>query len=173
LFLTLGLVDFDNFERITYYGASALTVSIAAITLSKISFGVTLLRLTEGWLKAYVRFAIATLAIFAIPAAVLPWVLCKPLTKTFVDILPGTCIDKQPSVQYGRFQAGPYYDADMMHHDVLADARRSMGCAHGFLSRIDALEDHLEPADAVCGEDWCRCCYEFGYLVSFTYHILP
>jgi hypothetical protein len=106
--LTLSLVDFGNFERITYYGASALTVSIAGIILSKISFGLTLLRLTDGWLKAYVWFAIATLFIFAVPVAVLPWTLCKPLTKTFVDILPGTCVDKHPSVVYGRFQAGSF-----------------------------------------------------------------
>ncbi|KAH6865728.1 hypothetical protein BKA58DRAFT_226345 [Alternaria rosae] len=98
-------IDFSHFERITYYGASALTFSIMGIILSKISFGLTLLRLTDGWLKAYVWFAIATLFIFAVPVAVLPWVLCKPITKTFVDILPGTCIDKMPSVIYGRFQA--------------------------------------------------------------------
>ncbi|KAL1801319.1 hypothetical protein ACET3X_001661 [Alternaria dauci] len=98
-------IDFSHLDRITYYGASALTASITAIILSKISFGITLLRLTEGWLRAYVWFAIITLFVFAVPVAVLPWVLCKPLTKTFVDILPGTCIDKHPSVQYARFQA--------------------------------------------------------------------
>jgi hypothetical protein len=61
-------------------------------------------------LRVYVYFAIATLAIFAIPAAVLPWVLCKPLTKTFADVIPGTCINKDPSVKYARFQAGKYTD---------------------------------------------------------------
>jgi hypothetical protein len=57
-------------------------------------------------LRVYVYFAIASLAIFAVPVAVLPWVLCKPLTKTFADIIPGTCINKDPSVKYARFQAG-------------------------------------------------------------------
>lgn len=104
----MGLVDFSHFDRITYYGATALTVSLAAITISKISFGVTLLRLTDGYLKMYVWFAIVTMAIFAIPAGVLPWILCKPLAKTFVDILPGTCINKEPSVMYARFQAGEW-----------------------------------------------------------------
>ncbi|PZD25942.1 hypothetical protein A1F96_08006 [Pyrenophora tritici-repentis] len=66
-------INFANFERITYYGASGLTVSIFAIILSKISFGLTLLRLTEGWLKAWVWFAIATLFIFAVPVAIIPW----------------------------------------------------------------------------------------------------
>ncbi|RAR02644.1 hypothetical protein DDE83_008520 [Stemphylium lycopersici] len=104
-------IDFSHFDRITYYGATALTVSLAAITISKISFGVTLLRLTDGYLKMYVWFAIVTMTIFAIPAAVLPWTLCKPLAKTFVDILPGTCINKEPSVIYGRFQADDAYNS--------------------------------------------------------------
>lgn len=91
---------------ITYYGASGLTISIIAITLSKISFGVTLLKLTDGWARYYVYFAISNLAIFAIPIAIIPWILCRPITKTFVDIIPGTCVDKTPSVQFARFQAG-------------------------------------------------------------------
>jgi hypothetical protein len=101
-------VDLSHFNVMIYYGASELTVSITAITLSKISFGITLLRLTDGWLRYYVWFGIATLAIFATPVAVIPWVQCKPLAKTFLDLIPGTCIDKHPSVVYGRFQAGQY-----------------------------------------------------------------
>lgn len=93
-------------ERITYYGATGLSVNIFATTLSKVAFGVTLLRLTTDWYRKVVWFAIATLMIFAIPAAVLPWVQCKPLAKAFLDILPGTCIDKRPTVKFGRFQAG-------------------------------------------------------------------
>jgi hypothetical protein len=45
--LTFELVDLSHFEKMTYYGASGLTFSIASITLSKISFGITLLRLTD------------------------------------------------------------------------------------------------------------------------------
>ena len=65
----------------------------------------TLTRLTDGWPRQYVYFAMATLAIFSIPTATLPWFLCKPLVKSFVSILPGTCMDKGPSVNYARFQA--------------------------------------------------------------------
>ncbi|RYO08635.1 hypothetical protein AA0119_g1411 [Alternaria tenuissima] len=98
-------VNLSNFNTMIYYGASELTISIIAITLSKISFGVTLLRLTSGWTRYYVCFAITTLAVFAIPAATVPWTQCKPIAKTFLDILPGTCVDKRPSVRYGNFQA--------------------------------------------------------------------
>ncbi|KAF2997634.1 hypothetical protein E8E13_004741 [Curvularia kusanoi] len=98
-------INFDHLDKIAFYGATGLTISTFAITLSKISFGVTLIRLTDGWPRMYVFFTMVTLAIFSIPTATLPWVLCKPLSKTFVDILPGTCMDKGPSVHYARFQA--------------------------------------------------------------------
>jgi hypothetical protein len=106
--LTRTPVDLRNFERMTYYGASEISISVCAITLSKISFGVTLLRLTNGWPRIFVYFAMATLAIFAVPAAVLPWTQCKPLAKNFMNLIPGTCVNKRPSVIYGRFQASQY-----------------------------------------------------------------
>jgi hypothetical protein len=37
------------------------------------------------------------------------------LAKTFLDLIPGTCIDKRPSVVYGMFQAGESKST----HDVL------------------------------------------------------
>jgi len=101
---TLDL-DLRNLDKMMYIGAAELTIYTIAIALSKISFGLTLLRLTDGWVRLYVYFAISTLAIFAIPATIIPWVQCKPLAKTFVDFIPGECINKQPSVVYGRFQA--------------------------------------------------------------------
>jgi hypothetical protein len=102
-----------------YYGAAELTLYTVAIALSKISFGLTLLRLTDGWIRRFVYFAIATLAIFAVPATVIPWVQCKPLAKTFVDFIPGTCINKHPSVVYGRFQASKQTGSNNVHVDFL------------------------------------------------------
>ncbi|XP_014552832.1 hypothetical protein COCVIDRAFT_29836 [Bipolaris victoriae FI3] len=101
---TLDL-DLRNLDKLMYIGGAELTIYTIAIALSKISFGLTLLRLTDGWVRLYVYFAICTLAIFAIPATIIPWVQCKPLAKTFVDFIPGECINKHPSVVYGRFQA--------------------------------------------------------------------
>jgi hypothetical protein len=100
------LVDLRNVDTMMYYGAAELTIYTVAIALSKISFGLTLLRLTDGRIRVFVYFAISNLAIFSIPATIIPWVQCKPLAKTFVDFIPGTCINKHPSVVYGRFQAG-------------------------------------------------------------------
>ena len=101
-----------------YYGAAELTIYTVAIALSKISFGITLLRLTDGWIRLFVYFAISTLAIFAVPATIIPWVQCKPLAKTFVDFIPGTCINKYPSVVYGRFQAGEQMNPKSFYFDL-------------------------------------------------------
>jgi hypothetical protein len=106
--LIFSLVDLRNIDKMMYIGAAELTIYTVAIALSKISFGLTLLRLTDGWTRLYVYFAMATLAIFAVPATIIPWVQCKPLAKTFVDFIPGTCGNKQPSVVYGRFQASEH-----------------------------------------------------------------
>jgi hypothetical protein len=98
-------VDLRNVDKMMYIGAAELTIYTVAIALSKISFGLTLLRLTDGRVRLFVYFAISTLAIFAVPATIIPWVQCTPLAKTFVDFIPGQCINKHPSVVYGRFQA--------------------------------------------------------------------
>ncbi|KAF2998076.1 hypothetical protein E8E14_001810 [Neopestalotiopsis sp. 37M] len=98
-------MDFKNMDSITYLGASALTASILAINASKISFAVTLIPLTSDIYRGFIYFAITTLILFAIPVTVLPWVQCRPLAKTFVDFLPGECIDKTISLKYGIFQA--------------------------------------------------------------------
>lgn len=40
--------------------------------------------------------------------------------KTFVDFLPGTCIDKGPSVHFGEFQAGQSCSPSTKHeHGIL------------------------------------------------------
>jgi hypothetical protein len=150
------------------YGASELTISIIAITLSKISFGITLLKLTNGWLRYYVYFAIATLVIFAVPAAVVPWTQCKPLAKTFLDLIPGTCVDKHPSVVYGRFQASKHTISELMYRGYLADSRYSMVCTYGFFSGPVAMESSMEPPDAFGREGGSRCCNELRTIVGLS-----
>lgn len=62
-----------------------------------------------------------TLSVFAVPIIVLPWVQCRPLVKTFVDIYPGECIDKSHSIRYGEFQAGMSNYGMYTRSRILAD----------------------------------------------------
>lgn len=96
----------QNILPVAIIGQVGLTFTTLATTLSKISFAVTMTRLTEGWWLHFVHFSIAFLSVLMIPAIVLPWAHCTPLAKTFDESLPGTCIPKSNLVNYGLFETG-------------------------------------------------------------------
>ncbi|KAK4236865.1 hypothetical protein C8A03DRAFT_45195 [Achaetomium macrosporum] len=81
-------------ENLVTLGINSLisgTTSVIAVACSKTSFGVTLLRLTDGWMK---RFVIALLVLLNIThyfSAVAFWVSCNPPAKTWNSLLPGEC----------------------------------------------------------------------------------
>ena len=83
----------------------AASISCFASTLSKISFGVTLLRLTSGYLRGFVWFCIVTLFLIMLPSALATWVQCQPMAKAWNKDLPGTCWDSSHSIDYGIFNA--------------------------------------------------------------------
>jgi hypothetical protein len=141
-FLIIRLVNLNNFVHIEYLVQCELTVSVIAITLSKISFGLTLLRLTDGWARRFVYFAIATLAIFATPACVILWLQCQSSVS-----IPGRCLGKRVSVTYGQFQGSEYRTLETMYMDSLSNSKCSMVCDYGCVSRPVALENYMEPPD--------------------------
>ncbi|KAH8645764.1 hypothetical protein BX600DRAFT_519342 [Xylariales sp. PMI_506] len=98
-------INVAHMDTLTYYSAAALSLSTLAINSSKISFALTLVPLTTGPWRWYLWFAMLSLVIFSIPVAILPWVQCTPIIKTFVDFWPGVCMDRSISVNYGIFQA--------------------------------------------------------------------
>lgn len=102
------VIVFDNPRDITsiaiYYQAST-TVAILAQNLSKMSFGVTLLKLIPGRWRYVCWFAIISLTMIAIPLAVIPWVQCIPFEKGFDNRIPGRCMDKSIPIGYGMFAA--------------------------------------------------------------------
>ncbi|CAN9173621.1 unnamed protein product [Alternaria alternata] len=83
----------------------AASISCFASTFSKISFGVTLLRLTTGYLRWFVWFCIVTLFLIMLPSALATWVQCHPMEKAWNDTIPGTCWDPSHSINYGIFNA--------------------------------------------------------------------
>jgi len=91
---------------IALFGQVGLTFAAGAIVLSKISFAVTLLRLTHDWWKVLVWFSIATMACLGIPAAVIPWVRCQPFGKSLDDSIPGKCFNKEHALVYAFFMTG-------------------------------------------------------------------
>jgi len=71
--------------------SSRATVTITAIVWTKSAFAVTLLRLTAGRTRAFVWFILVTVNIAMGVSALVPWIQCRPLAKTWDKTLPGTC----------------------------------------------------------------------------------
>lgn len=105
-------MPFSYISQAAIYGLSSLSILTIGTTVAKISFALTLLNLANSlwkWINWLVWTIIVTLVLFAIPVAVLPWLQCKPLAKVIIDFLPGTCINKAPTVNFGIFQGGQYW----------------------------------------------------------------
>ncbi|KAF9871465.1 hypothetical protein CkaCkLH20_11112 [Colletotrichum karsti] len=98
-------IDPPNLMTIAMYTSIGASISCFASTGSKVGFGVTLLRLTEDWYRAFVWFAVVTLTIVMLPSATLTWLKCTPVQKNFNSQMEGTCWDKAITLNYGIFNA--------------------------------------------------------------------
>ncbi|KAL4416996.1 hypothetical protein CABS03_00347 [Colletotrichum abscissum] len=94
-----------NLLTIAMYTSVGASISCFASTGSKVGFGVTLLRLTTGWFRIFVWFAVVTLAVVMLPSATLTWLKCTPVQKNFNRQMPGTCWDESVTLNYGIFNA--------------------------------------------------------------------
>jgi hypothetical protein len=104
----------ENLPTIVLYLAIGSSVSCFASTLSKISFGVTLLRLTEGRLRCISWFCIVTLFIVMLPSAFLNWLSCTPVERVWNPSIEGRCWDPRVIVSYGIFNAAWCVVADFV-----------------------------------------------------------
>ncbi|KAI1122626.1 hypothetical protein F5Y10DRAFT_253645 [Nemania abortiva] len=79
--------------------------SILAATISKTSFALTLLRISNGWVKYAVWFAICTINVAMGLSIIFNWVQCTPVQKIFWIFIPGTCWPRTTLIQYNAFAA--------------------------------------------------------------------
>lgn len=98
-------IPVENLPTIGLGVSIVASISCFASTGSKISFGVTLLRLTDGHWRRFVWFAIITLFIVMLPSALLTWISCKPVQKAWNSNIEGKCWDSVYTVGYGIFNA--------------------------------------------------------------------
>ncbi|XPS96929.1 hypothetical protein M3J09_006176 [Ascochyta lentis] len=98
-------IDPNNLLAIALYTSIGASISCFASTFSKISFGVTLLRLTSGPVRWFVWFCIVTLFLIMLPSAFITWIQCTPTAKAWNPTLEGTCWDATITVNYGIFNA--------------------------------------------------------------------
>ncbi|KAH7074772.1 hypothetical protein BKA63DRAFT_320877 [Paraphoma chrysanthemicola] len=98
-------IPVNNLATIALCTSIGASVSCFASTFSKISFGITLLRLTEGRLRWFVWFCIVTLFLIMIPSALNTWIQCTPMEKAWNASIEGSCWPASITVNYGIFNA--------------------------------------------------------------------
>jgi hypothetical protein len=84
-------LQITDVTRFTLILSSRATVTITAIVWTKTAFAVTLLRLTDGKIRAFVWFIIVSLSITMGFSAAVPWIQCNPIQKGWQPMLPGYC----------------------------------------------------------------------------------
>ncbi|KAK3937025.1 hypothetical protein QBC46DRAFT_295108 [Diplogelasinospora grovesii] len=97
-----------NFKNLNFFLLIinlAGTFSILAALWSKMSFAITVLRISSGWTKALVWFIIITVNISLGIAVAFTWCQCTPIAKTWQPNLKGECWPKYIQIRYNIFTA--------------------------------------------------------------------
>ncbi|RYC53887.1 hypothetical protein CHU98_g12320 [Xylaria longipes] len=106
-FLVISWVKHENMPTMLPHSHNFLAgiFSILAAAISKTSFALTLLRISNGWVKCVVWFAISTVNVVMGLSIIFNWVQCTPLEKNFNIFLPGSCWPATTLIGYNAFVA--------------------------------------------------------------------
>ncbi|KAM5363444.1 hypothetical protein ACJZ2D_012011 [Fusarium nematophilum] len=109
--LSYGVRDWDfppeNYIPLAKLVAAGHPFMLIAIIWSKTAFGVTLLRITDGWMKRTVWFLIITTNIFLGFSILIFYVQCRPVQATWDPRVKGVCWDRDAVIKYHIF-SGAY-----------------------------------------------------------------
>jgi hypothetical protein len=81
----------ENLLRLGIHSNISGFASVIAVACSKTSFGLTLLRLTDGWMKWYIIGILTLLNVTHYSSSVFFWTSCNPPAKTWNPTIPGEC----------------------------------------------------------------------------------
>jgi hypothetical protein len=110
--VTLGfgrpLREFNRANLVPYLLHSNMsgTFFILAATWSKISFAITVLRISNGWTKKFVWFVIISVNVALGLSVAFTWGQCMPFEKIYKPFVHGTCWPKIYQIRYNIFTAG-------------------------------------------------------------------
>lgn len=136
-----------------------------AAAVSKTSFALTLLRISSGWVKCIVWFAMLTVNVVMGLSILFNWISCSPVEKTFNVLTPGTCWPKTILIGYNSFVAGMEFSFEkttLSSNVCIASLFRSYGHSIG----AAAVEDHLEDEYEQEGALWSDLRHEPGISVK-------
>jgi hypothetical protein len=96
--------DIDRFHLIV---AVRATFTVTAIAWTKTAFALTLLRLTEGWIKTALWVINVTMNAALGITALFFWIPCTPVQKSWTPTIQGgSCWDPKIVLDYNIFSGG-------------------------------------------------------------------
>ena len=98
-------IDLSNQEKMMLPTNIVATFSIIASVWCKTSFGVTLLHVTDGWIRKTTWFCIVSMNMAVFLSALFVWINCTPIEKTWNYYMEGTCWDPVVTLHYNIFAA--------------------------------------------------------------------
>ena len=97
-------LEFDNLLKFLIAVLVRGTFAITSIAWSKTGFAITMLRLTDGWVKRFIWFLIVTVNISLGLSALIQWVACTPVQSNWDLRVPSsTCWPKKTVFAYHLF----------------------------------------------------------------------
>ncbi len=121
----------ENFVPLARIFNVTATMSIVASIWSKTSFALTILRLTDGWLRKLVWFLIATTNVAMGMSALINWIHCTPVQKLWDFGVEGSCWPNNVMLHYDVFSSGecilsPFSSFTLWRMDVNTLGNRSL-----------------------------------------------
>ena len=156
----------ENLPEMPFVAVFAGFFSVLSATWSKTSFALTLIRLSERWMRLMIWGIIVTLNAIMGTAMLFMWVKCTPFAKIWDVEIEGTCIPPAKVIVLYQWSAGMFCRWRIRSTLFLTMDRRVLwrhGCCPCALSLGDAVEAEHDEA----GKVWCCHLHEHGRCVSF------
>lgn len=99
-------MDYTKMPMVALISYSAGFATILAAAWSKTSFGITLLRISNGWVKWFIWFIILSVNIVLGVSAAIMWTRCWPVAKLWYSEIEGTCWTTVTMERYQTFTSG-------------------------------------------------------------------
>ncbi|KAK0620716.1 hypothetical protein B0T14DRAFT_567448 [Immersiella caudata] len=94
-------IRLEDINTIATLGLCSQTLAITAQSWSKTSFAMTLLRISDGWLKRFLWFVLCSMNLLFGLRALFLWVGCQPLEKAWHPRVGGSCWDSSVDIALG------------------------------------------------------------------------
>lgn len=96
----------ENIPKVAEYSYAAGFATILGIAWSKTSFGLTILRISTGWMRWLTLFIIISMNLVMLANAIMLYAQCTPVRRLFDELAEGTCWPKVIGERYQTFSAG-------------------------------------------------------------------